>query len=165
MISKDAILASFAFGDRIVDRYLADLSDADLLIRPVAGQNHIAWQLGHLIASERWMVERVRPGSSPELPSGFTEAHAKDETAPKSDESGRFLSKERYLALMKAQREATKAVLADLSEADLNAPAPEGVPAWATTVSGLLLLAANHVLMHVGQFVSVRRTLQKPVAI
>ena len=42
----------------------ADLSDADLLVRPAPSANHIAWQLGHLIASERNLVEAAAPGST-----------------------------------------------------------------------------------------------------
>jgi DinB superfamily len=165
MHSKDAILGTFAFGSRIVERYLADLSDADLLLRPVAGQNHIAWQLGHLIASERKMMEGIKPGTSPDLPAGFESAHGPEDTATKSDDPERFLTKDQYLALMKAQRDATRAALEALSDAELDTPAPESLRTMAPTVGTVFLLAGNHVLMHVGQFVSVRRMLNKPVTI
>jgi hypothetical protein len=165
MHSKDAILGTFAFGGRIVERYLADLSDADLLLRPVAGQNHIAWQLGHLIASERRMMEGIKPGTSPDLPGDFEAAHGPEDTATKSDDPERFLTKDQYLALMKAQRDATRAALEALSDAELDTPAPESLRTMAPTVGTVFLLAGNHVLMHVGQFVSVRRMLNKPVTI
>ena len=57
MNAKDVLLQTIGMGDHILNAYLGDLSDADLLLRPVEGQNHIAWQLGHLISSERSMVE------------------------------------------------------------------------------------------------------------
>src|SRR5438874_3001174 len=101
MHAKDAILATLATGDRVLNKYLADLGDADLLVRPVPGQNHIAWQLGHLIATERFMLEGVKPGSSPALPEGFTDAHGRDEASTCSDDPSRFLTKDQYLALMK----------------------------------------------------------------
>jgi hypothetical protein len=165
MHAKDVLAATYATSERIMDRYLDGLSDADLLVRPVAGQNHIAWQLGHLIIAERMMVEGIKPGSSPPLPAGFEEAHGRDEASTRSDDPTRFLSKEKYLALFKAQRDATKEVLKSLTDAELDGPGPERFRQLAPTAGATLLLAGTHVLMHVGQFVGVRRKLNKPVAI
>jgi hypothetical protein len=165
MNAKDAILGTYAMGERVFSRYLEDLGDADLLVRPVPGQNHIAWQLGHLLLSERGMVESIKPGSSPALPAGFEEAHGRDEGSTKSDDAGRFASKAEYVELMKAQREATRALLAGLSDAELEAPAAERFQRMAPKVGDVLLLVGTHALMHVGQFVGVRRKLEKPVAI
>ena len=165
MHAKDAILYTYGMNDRILGAYLGDLSDADLLVRPVAGQNHIAWQLGHLINTERNLIEGVRPGTCPPLPEGFEQAHARDADATASDDASKFLPKERYLELFQAQRAATKKVLEGLSDADLATPAPERTQRIAPTVGALMALVGNHLLMHVGQFVSVRRKLGKPVAI
>jgi hypothetical protein len=165
MHAKDAILQTCNMSEQVVDKYLNDLGDADLLLRPVPGQNHIAWQLGHLILSERGMVEGIKPGSSPPLPAGFEEAHGPDEASTASDDPARFLSKAKYLELMKAQREATKTVLSSLSDAELDAPAPERMRKMCPTAGAVLALIGGHVLMHVGQWVSVRRKLGKPVVI
>jgi DinB superfamily len=162
MNAKDVILQSLGFNDTILNAYLSDLSDADLLHRPVPGQNHIAWQLGHLITSERSMLEGIKPGSSPALPEGFVEAHNKD--ACTSNDSGKFCSKDTYLELFKAQRAASKKVLDELSDTDLDAPAPERLRRMVPTVGGVFSLFGNHVLMHSGQFVSVRRLLKKPIS-
>ena len=160
---KDAINHELGMSEHLVNRYLADLSDADLLLRPVDGMNHIAWQLGHLIASERSFVESVRPGSSPALPEGFAENHNKE--ASKSNDSSKFLSKAEYLRLMKAQRDATRRVLDGMSDTDLDAPAPERWKTMWPTVGLVLSMAGSHVLMHVGQWVAVRRKLGKPVTV
>ncbi|GAC1463837.1 MAG: DinB family protein [Isosphaeraceae bacterium] len=162
---KDAILTTLAMSERVQDRYLADLSDADLLVRPVEGQNHIAWQLGHLILSEHRMLEGIKPGSSPALPDHFEEAHGRDEESTRADDPGRFLPKEKYLELFQAQRAATKSVLAAMSDTDLDAPAPESLRQMVPTAGATLVLIGTHTLMHVGQFVSVRRKLKKPLAI
>lgn len=164
MNAKDAILTSFGLNDNILNAYLGDLSDADLLLRPVPGQNHIAWQLGHLISSERMFVEGIKPGSCPPLPAGFDEAHD-TKGSSKSDDASKFLTKDRYLELYRAQRAATKKVLEGLSESDLDAPGHESVREFAPTVGAVMVLLGDHVTMHVGQFVSVRRKLQKPVTI
>src|SRR3954463_14118989 len=112
MTAKDVILRNFAMAERITKAYLAELTASDLLIRPVPGQNHIAWQLGHLILSERNFVEGVKPGSSPELPPGFEEGHGRDRT--KLDDPSKYHSPEEYLKMRTAQREATRKVLAEL---------------------------------------------------
>jgi hypothetical protein len=165
MNAKDAILTTYDMGERVLNTYLDDLADEDLRTRPVPGQNHIAWQLGHLIASERFMVEAIRPGLSPALPEGFVDAHGRDEASTCSDDPARFLKKDEYRALMKAQRNATKAALENMTEGDLDAPSPERYRNRMPTIGAVMLLIGTHVLMHVGQFVSVRRKLGKPIAI
>jgi len=165
MNAKDAILQVHALADRLVNAYVGDLSDADLLLRPVPGQNHIAWQLGHLLLTERFFVEAIKPGSSPALPEGFDVAHGRDEKATTSDDPSQFLSKDAYVKLIKAQREVTLAVLNGLSEADLDAPGPESVRKMCPTVGSTLMLNGTHYIMHSGQFVSVRRKLGKPITI
>src|SRR3712207_1174139 len=120
MTAKDAIRQSLDGSDMILNGYVNDLADADLLLRPVEGMNHIAWQIGHLIASERMMVEGVKPGSCPPLPDGFEQAHDRENT--RSDDRSQFRTKDEYLRLMREQRAATKAVLDGLSDAQLDAP-------------------------------------------
>src|SRR3954447_6545146 len=131
MNAKDVFKSTFGMGDAVLNAYLGDLSDADLLLRPVEGQNHIAWQLGHLISTERMFVDLIKPGSSPALPEGFDAAHTRDTSG--SDDPAKFESKQRYLELYQAQRAATLKVLEELSDADLDAPGPERVRRMAPT--------------------------------
>jgi hypothetical protein len=163
MNAKDVMNHAYGLSEHILNSYLGDLNDADLLLRPVDGQNHIAWQLGHLISSERMMVEGVKPGSCPPLPDGFDENHNKD--ASTSDDSRKFFPKQKYLELFQAQRAATRKVLDSLGDADLDKPGPERIRQIAPTVGAMFGLLGEHVLMHVGQFVSVRKKLKKPITI
>jgi hypothetical protein len=161
MNAKDAIKTALTSTQNMLSMYLADLSDADLVVRPVPKANHIAWQLGHLIASEVRMGE-VLPGAAyPELPAGFAERH--NPAASSVDPPKGFGSKADYLGLFNKVREATLAVVAKIPDADLDKPTPGPMAKWAPTVGALLLLTANHTLMHVGQFTVVRRKLGKPV--
>jgi hypothetical protein len=157
MNAHGAIRNALAGADMISTSYLNDLSDADLLVRPVPGANHIAWQLGHLIAAENGMTQETCPGSMPALPAGFKERHDK-ETAG-SDDRNAFLSKDEYLRLYRQQREATLKALDSLSEADLDRPAPERFRAYIETVGGVFVMHATHWLMHAGQWAVVRRKL------
>ena len=163
MTAKDAIRQSIGMSDMIMAKYLDDLDDVALMKRPVAGMNHIAWQLGHLITSEYKVVDAIKPGSCPPLPEGFYAGH--DKEAAKKDDAASFRTKDEYLALWTAQREASKALLETLSDAELDAPAPEHLRAMCPTVGHAInLLVGLHPMMHVGQFVAVRRELQKPIA-
>src|SRR5262249_28655457 len=142
--------------------YLSDLSDADLLVRPVPGANHIAWQLGHLIVAEPMLLADQLPGATyPELPAGFKEQHDK-KTAAVDPPKG-YGTKASYLELFGKMRGATIANLAKISEADLDKPTTNMMANLAPTLGALLLLTANHTTMHSGQFTVVRRKLGKPV--
>jgi hypothetical protein len=162
MNAKDAIKTALTGTKEALDRYLGDLSDADLLVRPVPNANHIAWQLGHLILAEVHLLAKQVPGATyPELPKGFAEQHARE--AAGRDSAKGFLTKAEYLALFNQVRAATLANLAKLPDSDLDKPTTGEMARFAPTVGALLLLQSNHTLMHAGQFTVVRRKLGKPV--
>ena len=124
MNSRDAIKLNIDCANMICQSYLADLTDADLLVRSVPGMNHIAWQLGHLIVGEHEMTEAAFPGSMPALPAGFAEKYTKDTS--RLDSASAFHTKDVYLKLAAEQRAATLAKLESLTDADLD-KAVEGV--------------------------------------
>ena len=157
MNAHEAIKNALATPDFVVKAYLADLCDADLLVRPVPGVNHIAWQLGHLICSEREMVEAIAPGSMPALPANFAAQHSK-ETAG-SDKPGDFLKKEDYVKLMDEVRAGTVKALGSFSDTDLDKPAPESMRSYAPTIASVFTLQPSHWMMHAGQWAVTRRKL------
>jgi uncharacterized damage-inducible protein DinB len=162
MNASKVIETTLTSTQHILPMYMTDLSDADLLVRPVPGANHIAWQLGHLIASEVHLVRSQLPNAAfPELPAGFAEQHGKETAGQEPPKQ--FGSKEQYLALFNRVREATKAAAAKLSDADLDRPTTGQMASFAPTLGAFMVLVANHTLMHVGQFTAVRRKLGKPV--
>src|SRR5437764_3269465 len=117
MNGPQAIQAALKSSQFLLPMYLGDLSDADLLVRPAPGANHLAWQLGHLITSEPHLVKDALPGAKyPQLPKGFAEQHAK-ETAAVDPPRG-FYPKAQYLELYAATRGATLAAVGKLTEAD-----------------------------------------------
>src|SRR4051812_6918268 len=158
MNARDVIQTALNSTKFLLDRYLSDLSDADLLVRPVPGANTIAWQLGHLIASEPFLVRSQLPDTPyPELPAGFAEAHAKETAA--SDAPRGFKTKAEYTQLFDRVRGATLAAVKKLSDADLDRPTQGQMAPFAPTLGAFLILVANHTLMHAGQFTVVRRKL------
>ena len=88
MNAKDAIRIALKTNHEILKMFLSDLSDADLLVRPVPGANHIAWQLGHLVSTEGRFQTMVPGGTPVELPAGFDKQHNK-ETAAADAPAGR----------------------------------------------------------------------------
>lgn len=147
----------------VLQSYLGDLTDAELLTRPGAGCNHIAFQLGHLLVSNCDLLNSVAPGAAPALPAGFAEQHAKEAAA--CNDPAKFCTKQQYLDLFAQLDAAVNAALDKTSDADLSQPAPEKWRAWFPTVGDVWVLIVTHALMHAGQFVPARRALGKPVVI
>ena len=160
MDSRTAIKICIDSGKQVTDAYLADLTDADLLVRPCPGINHIAWQLGHLIYAEHQMVESIVPGSMPALPAGFNNQYT-SETA-KSDNPADFLKKEEYLRILSEQRAGTLRALAAQSDADLDLPVPPPFNSFLAHRGALFSMQGSHWLMHHGQWAVIRRILGRP---
>ncbi len=138
--------------------YVQDLTDADLLLRPVPGMNHIAWQLGHLITSSHMMLETLGQ-PAPALPAGFKESHSKEMAA--CDDPAKFATKDVYVDLSGKIKESSLAAVEAIPESKLDDPGPEPMREYAPTVAAVLTMLGGHWLMHSGQFVAVRRKLGK----
>ena len=146
----------------LLTNYLGDFTDADMFVRPVTSANHAAWQLGHLLESERSMLLSQLPDAKmPELPAGFQSAMSAE--SAKADGPAGFLNKANLVSLFDAIRAATIAAVAGLSDADLDKPTTGSMAPFAPTLGAFLMLISNHTLMHAGQFVVVRRQLGKPI--
>jgi hypothetical protein len=160
MNARQAIRMAIDSAHTICKSYLEDLTDAELLVRPVPGANHTAWQLGHCLVSEHEMVEAACPGAMPALPAGFAEKYTND--TAKLDAPGAFHPKSVYLSVYEQQRAATLKALDKLTDADLDKPGPEKFKSFLNTVGELFNMQGAHWLMHAGQWAIVRRKLGKP---
>lgn len=163
MRAHDAIVQMLDTARFVTTTYLNDLSDEELLVRPVPGAHHVAWQLGHLLHSECSMIEGVRVGSAPQLPPGFVEHHSKE--AASDDIPEHFLSKGEYLNLMARVRESTRSLLTHFSEEQLDLAGPEAMRSYAPTIGSVFLMIGSHEIMHSGQIAVIRRKLGKAVVI
>lgn len=158
MTAKDVIRHSLELCHSALMAYVADLTDADLLVRPVPGANHTAWMLGHALACENGLKDLGY--AMPALPAGFEQAYTK-ETA-QCDDPARFHTKAQYLQWLEEQRAATLAHLKALPEADLDKPAPAEAQAYAPTIGAMFNAIGIHDMMHAPQISVVRRKLGKP---
>ncbi len=156
------IRGSLITPDFAVKSYVEDLSDEEMLVRPVPNANHIKWQLGHLIASQNYLIEQACPGVMPPLPAGFAEKYNKDTATV--DDPNAFDSKEDLMQLWDSQRKGMLAALDKLSDEELEKPAPESLQRFAPTVGGMFAGQSMHWMMHAGQWAVIRRKLgRKPL--
>ena len=128
---KDIIKQTLDASDFILNKYLDDLSDADLRLRPVEGMHPIALQLGHLVVAEQMFNDMIKPGSAPALPDGFKESH--DLKNKELTDSG-FVTKAKYVELLATQRAAAKAFLDAVPDTELEDTHDGKLPPFAPTV-------------------------------
>ena len=142
--------------------YLGDLSDKDITTRPVPNANHIAWQLAHLVTAEKFLLDGELPGVKyPDIPPAIAELGT--ERTGKVDPKEGYLTKAQYLDCLSKMRTASIAAVEKLTDTDFDKPVKNMMAKFAPTLGKLLILTANHTLMHGGQFTVVRRALGKPV--
>jgi hypothetical protein len=157
---KDGIRSSLQVADFVAFGYLSDLTEQEMLMRPVPDANHVAWQLGHVVWAERSLVEAALPGSMPAMPEGFAECHSKGTAC--SDDPQAFLTKEGYLALAKTVRAGTLNALEQLSAEDFDKPVSGKVPPFVKRVGDCFVVIGPHWVGHAGQWVVLRRKLGRP---
>lgn len=162
MTGCQAIIAALESTKATLEQFVADFTDTDLLVRPVPNANHAAWQIGNVIVGDIVIIKPELPAAMfPELPTGFMDLHGPK--GAKLDTDPGFLSKDEYLKLFAATRSAAITAVTQLTDADLDRPTSENMRWAGPTLGHVLLMAANHTLMHAGQFSVIRRKLGKPV--
>lgn len=160
---KSAIKETFGISNMVLNSYVGDFTDAELMRRPGPGCNHVAWQLGHLISSECGLMNGIQAGSAPQLPAGFEEKHSKENIG--SDNPADFHTKQEYADLASKVHDAVITLLDAYPEKKLDDPSPEHFRGMFPTMGSMFLLIATHSMMHAGQIVPLRRELGKPVVI
>lgn len=163
MNSREAIQNTIKTADMVCGAYLGDLTDEEMMKRPHGECNHINWQVGHLIASDNQMANGCVPGMLADLPEGFVEKYNKETTS--NDDASAFCTKAELMELYQSQREAIMAKLNELSDEDLDKPAPEEMQGYAPTVGAAMNMLGSHWMMHAGQWVIVRRELGRDIVI
>ena len=160
MNSRDAIKVGLDMAEFISLGYLQDLTEAELLHRPAPGANHINWQLGHIIASEKQIIDSCVPGSMPALPAGFQEKYAKGTAT--IDDPAQLCTKDELLQVYRVQRAATLAAMVKLTDADLDRESPEMIRSYCPNFAAAFTMQGSHWLMHAGQWAVIRRQLGRP---
>ena len=160
MNAKDAIRSNFNLSNMVWQSYVQDLTDEEMLERPVPNINHVKWQLGHLISSEHGLLSAICPGTAADLPAGFADRYTNDTAG--SDDAATFDSKEELLTVFETQRAATLKALDDMPEEQLGAIAPDSLQRVCKTIGDVWILMGGHYSMHAGQWAVIRRKLGRP---
>jgi hypothetical protein len=140
---------------------VADMTDAELIQRPVPGANNGLWQIGHLIASESRLVNGGAGKIVIELPAGFADRY--NTKTASINEPAQLGNKADLLALLADVREKTCQWVAGLTVADMARPAPEAMQKRLPTVGHIVTMIPAHIAMHIGQLQVLRRKLSKPI--
>ena len=143
----------------LVDMFLKDFSDADMLFRPAKTANHAVWQIGHLTNSTRNMVIACDPNVAFE----FDDDTRFGKSKASIDDPAFFPNKTEVLSKFNQAMDTAAAWVANLTDADFAKPAPERMQQFAPTLGNVAILLASHPLMHLGQFSITRRALGKPL--
>lgn len=147
----------------VLDAYTSDLTDADLLHRPTPGSNHIAWQLGHLLGTQSFVIGTVFPGRLPPLPDGFAQRHTKDQSG--LDTPGSFSTRDEYAAITGEQRAAVLELIDSVSEDELAAASPEPFGQTGTVGVAVGFVSCTHWLWHAGQWTVIRASLGRSIIV
>jgi hypothetical protein len=161
MTTTELMVGALAGNLEMLKSHIADFTEQDMLVRPVPNANHTAWQLGHLVSAEGWMVNGVTPGAVPPPPTGFAEKFTKETS--KIDDPKAFPSKTEILAAYEMTRGAVIAWAKTLTAADLDKPGPEKMRQFVPTVGSVLALLPVHTTMHLGQIQVIRRKLGRAI--
>ncbi len=104
----------------MIDMFLKDFSDADMLFRPAKTANHAIWQMGHLANSVRGMVTTCDPSVA--FP--FEDDTRFGKSKASIDDPAFFPSKAELLGRFDQAMDIAAAWVAKLSDADLAKPTP-----------------------------------------
>jgi len=163
MQSKDLLTAGLQTSMGLVLPMLEDLRDSKLVAPTSAGGNHPWWIAGHLAYSEGhvlWDMMRGEPNPHAEWKALFAGG-----TQPDAEGAG-YPDYEEILSKYQALREQTYALLASLSEDDLDQEAknvPEDRKVFFGTYRQCFFAITLHGMMHRGQLADVRRVLGRDV--
>ena len=143
----------------MIDMFLKDFSDEDMMFRPAKTANHAIWQMGHLANSVLGIVKSCEPSVG--FP--FEDDTRFGKSKASIDDAAFFPGKAELVGRFDQAMDIAAAWVAKLSDADLAKATPERMQRFAPTVANAAILLASHPLMHMGQFSVMRRALGKPI--
>jgi hypothetical protein len=141
---------------------LEDIDQSTWFNMPAPGINHVAWQVGHLAASQVSLIH-VRCFAKDYdrcAPPGFREMFGKGST-PNANPGAYPPLADVRAAFDRIQAEALD-LIASMSESDLNSPAGAEPHPLFSTKQGAIATTAMHETFHAGQIALLRRLAGKP---
>jgi hypothetical protein len=154
------ILNSFDLLLNDARRLVGDLSDDQMVARPVETMNHPAWIIGHIVFSCQAIGAEM--GLPPWLPQHWTDLFTTGST-PVADTSAYPAKAELLAALDDAQKRLVSALTA-MKEDDLAVPLPDEQyrKTLPTVRHAFVHILVAHTAIHVGQLTAWRRAVHLP---
>src|SRR4051812_31192844 len=141
MSQSSNLVAVMTRGRGMMEKHLADFSDADMLARSSPAANHAAYQIGHLIRINDATVAAFVPSFKTEFPPKTDNA---SKAPPTSDDPSAFASKGELLTAYHAQLDALLAAVGKMSEADFDKASPDTFKNFAPTLGQLAMMVPFH---------------------
>ncbi len=146
----------------LMGRLMADLTDADLMVRPAPEANHMLWQLTHLTRSQVMLAGLVSPEAPVAVPAHFDEAGKK--AAAASDDPATFPTRAEVMDVLGRAHAAIVAGVTGMTDQQLAGPSPEPMRKMGPELADILLMVGGtHMALHIGQLQVLRRKLGKPI--
>jgi uncharacterized damage-inducible protein DinB len=139
--------------------FTGDLSPAEMVHRPVPQSNCAAWLIGHLTLTDRRILSTMLGVTDlPALPEGFEKRFARDAEAPKAADYGDVSA---LGSLFAAHRNLLIETVGKASPEVLDRKIDPPHPRFSTVAEAVAFMAL-HVILHVGQISTIRRSLGRP---
>lgn len=161
--AKDIILNQLQSGNYLIEKFTADLSDAEYFEPPVAGSNHAAWILGHIACSEDWMVSQLTEAK----PRIAEATHALFKGGSKClPDASKYPTRKQVDELFRNTRAHTIEALKIFDAATFDRPGLESLPKELfPTIGSAWALQGTHQFWHIGQLSVCRAALKKPAVL
>ncbi|SPE18015.1 hypothetical protein SBA5_1200009 [Candidatus Sulfotelmatomonas gaucii] len=135
---------NFRFNSGFLTKMVGDLSQEEWLRRPGDNGNHIAWIVGHVVWTRKYLLDRI--GTQWSLP--WLDLFAR---GLKCADAAAFPSRERLLDGWRDVSGVLDGALDSVSEDVLTQPSVKGPPSADGKVSGIVNFLAVHETYHIGQ--------------
>lgn len=135
---------NFRFNSGFLAKMVGDLSQEEWLRRPGDSGNHIAWIVGHVVWTRKYLLDRI--GTQWSLP--WLDLFAR---GLKCADAGAFPSRETLLDGWCNVSGVLDGALDSVSEDVLTQPSVKGPPSADGKVSGIVNFLAIHETYHIGQ--------------
>ena len=145
---------------RYTKTLLEDIDQNEWFRQPVAGINHVAWQIGHLAMAQYGLVlfrQRGRKLEDTELMSSAFRKKFSRGTTPNQDPDFYPMIEEIHDVFERVYRQSMEE-LATYPLEQLNDPVEDPYAAYPTKL-GCLIFCAHHEMLHAGQVGMLRRLL------
>lgn len=158
MTTLENIVYQLETSKRMLHTFADDLTPEERLHRICPESNCPAWIIGHLVLSDRFLLNRLG-ADLPEIPSDFEARYGNKASATGRQDYGDTSD---LLALMDRHRSMLIDAVKKIDPKKLDEPLEQPRPVFKTFGEFLTFLSGLHFATHIGQITAIRRSLGRP---